>query len=407
MRLRIFLIILFIIGGICFSSSFVFAQVGGNTAEIDELNKEIATRKDKIKQLEETLSTYKKTITQKQTEAQSLKNQLSILDNRVAQAQVDIVLTQAKIDEVQLQISALELSIADKEGSIAVQKKMLVAIVKNVNSADRKNYLEIMLTNENFADFYNQVKYLETVYADLGRSVKDLRLAKEDLNAKKLQASNQKMTYEQLKQELVDKQENLNDQANLKQNLFIKTKSDEARYRTLVDNLTKQYQAIENETRAYEAQVRKKLEQQDKISESGTTVLSWPVANRYITSAFHDPDYPYRNVFEHNAVDIRASQGTSVRAAAAGYVARAKRCSASSCYSYLLLVHTGEISTVYGHLSSILVNEDQFVGKGDIIGYSGGTPGTVGAGPFVTGPHLHFEVRLNGIPVDPIVYLGD
>jgi len=86
-------------------------------------------------------------------------------------------------------------------------------------------------------------------------------------------------------------------------------------------------------------------------------------------------------------------------------VARAKTCSLASCYAYVLIIHTGNLSTLYGHLSQIYITGDQFVNKGDVVGLSGGRPGTVGAGPFVTGPHLHFEVRSNGIPVDPMGYL--
>jgi murein DD-endopeptidase MepM/ murein hydrolase activator NlpD len=152
--------------------------------------------------------------------------------------------------------------------------------------------------------------------------------------------------------------------------------------------------------------VKKKLEDQNKIKAIDTSIsFEWPVSSRYITARFHDPNYPFRNVFEHNAIDIRASYGTPVKAASSGYVGRARRCTLSSCYAYILLVHTGNLSTVYGHLSKILVEDDQYVNKGEVIAYSGGTPGTVGAGPFVTGAHLHFETRLNGIPVDPLGYL--
>ncbi len=382
------------------------AESGGNTDEIQQLNKEIEARKQKIKDLEDTIAKTKTLIEQKQTQAVSLKNTLSILDNHAAQIELDIEATQEKIKQAALEIEALTLSIADKEKSIARQKKLIIAVIKNIHAADQKNYLEIMLTNDNFADFYNQSKYLETVYTDLGRSVKNLRLAKEDLDGKKAQVDKRKQQYDELKIALENKRQDLNDQIGVKSNLLVRTKSDEAAYRTLLANQKKQEQAIQNEISSYESEVRKKLEQSNKIDETVTAELGWPLANHYITASFHDPDYPYRNVMEHNAIDIRASQGTPVYAAATGYVARAKRCTVASCYSYVLLVHSGEVSTVYGHLSSIAVADDQFVSRGDIIGYSGGKPGTVGAGQFTTAAHLHFEVRKNGIPVDPLGYLN-
>ncbi|MDD2757882.1 MAG: peptidoglycan DD-metalloendopeptidase family protein [Patescibacteria group bacterium] len=410
MKSKYILLAVIFAGFLLAGGNFVYSattDAGGNKEEIDDLNKQIAARKDKIKQLEETMAKYKQNIAAKQLEAVSLKNQLSILDNKLSQTETDIKLTEEKIGEAKLEIEALQLSIADKQKSIDKQKIIISKIVRNIHADDQKNYLEILLTSNSFADFYNQAKYLENVYTDLGKSVKNLRLAKEDLDAKKAQVEARKKLYDDLKTELNNKQKDLIDQSNGKSTLLAQTKSSESRYRTLLESLRAQYQATENEVSAYEAQVRKKLEEMDRFNNlnSNSGDLSWPVPGRYITSAFHDPDYPYRRVFEHSGLDIRAGQGTPIKAAAAGYVGRAKRCSLSSCYSYVLIIHTGNISTVYGHMSSIAVSEEQFVARGDVIGYSGGTPGTVGAGPFVTGPHLHFEVRANGIPVNPMGYL--
>lgn len=369
------------------------------------MNKDIEAGKQKIKALEEAMANTQKNINAKKLEAISLKNQLAIIANRLIQIETDITLTNEKIKQAKLEIEALELNIEDKEKTIDKQKKIIAKIVKNVHVEDQKNYVEIMLTNDSFSDFYNQVKYLENVYTDLGRSVKTLRVAKEDLEDKKSKVVSKKQEFEDLNSKLADRRRDLSEQSNYKETVLTETHSSEQKYKTMLAGLQKQAQAIENEVRSYENQVRRKLESQDKIEEGGDVSLSWPTPSRYITATFRDPDYPFKKVFEHSAVDIRAAQGTPLKAAASGYVARTKRCTLASCYSYVLIVHTGSISTLYGHMSSISVSEDQFVNRGDVIGYSGGTPGTVGAGPFVTGAHLHFEVRKNGIPVNPLNYL--
>lgn len=391
--------------------ALLFTQVGASLVvaapdtEIEVLNKEIADRKDKIKQLEETIEKYKKNIVQKQTQAQSLKNQLAILDNRIAQVEADVELSEEKIGQASLEIEALQISIKDKEQKMDKQKNIIAKMVGNIHAADQKNYLEVMLTYDSFADFYSEIKYIENVYVDLGRSVKTLRLAKEDLNNKKQQVEAKKKVYEDLKEELEVKKETLKGQVYLKEKTLVDTKSSERTYQTLLSSLKQQYQVIESEQRTFEDRLRKKLEAQDKLEQDNDVAFGWPATSRVINSFFRDSDYPFKQVFQHSGIDIRASHGTPIKASASGYVAKARRCSVSSCYAYVLIVHTSDISTLYGHLSKIMVDDDQFVNKGDVIGYSGGTPGTVGAGPFVTGPHLHFEVRKNGIPVDPLGYV--
>lgn len=385
---------------------FVSAQSSETPKDnVEELNKEIAERKEKIRQLEQTMNEYKKVIAQKETEAVSLKNQLSILNNRIAQLQVDIELTEEKIAENQLEIDKLNISIDDKKKAVERQKKIISKMVQNIHSSDQKNYVEIMLTYSDFSDFYNELRATENVYVDLGRSVRSLRIAMDDLSSKREQVETRKKNYIKLQNQLETKKGEVQGQEVAKQNLLDQTRSSEARYKTLLSSLKQQYQAIENEQRSFEDKLRKKLEEQNKVLENGKVSMVWPVPSRVVNSLFRDPTYPYKKVFEHSGIDIRASQGTPVKAVASGYVARARRCTLASCYAYVLIVHTGNLSTVYGHLSQINVADDQYINQGDVIGYSGGRPGSVGAGPFVTGPHLHFETRLNGIPVNPLGYV--
>jgi len=408
LQLVVFLLAAVILGA-SIHPSFLFSQVGGKqTDEIEILNKNIAEKKARIKQLEESMAIYKKKIDEKRLEAVSLSNQVAILDNRIAQVELDIEATKAKLETLTLEIETLEAGISEKQKVIDKQKEIIAEFLRTLQQEDDKTYIEILAAYENFSEFYNKIQFLEKIDSDLGRSVRTIRLAKEEMEEKNRQTKERKDAYDALSKELEDKKKDLDEQVFHKQDLLAQTHASELTFKTLLGNLKQQYQDTENEINGIEREVRRRLEQQKKIEEvpeGGELLLGWPTNGRHITARFHDPDYPFRNVFEHSAIDIRAAQGTAVKAAASGYIARAKRCTLASCYSYVMIVHSGNISTVYGHLSQIVVSEDQFVTKGDVIGYSGGTPGTAGAGPFVTGPHLHFETRKNGIPVNPLQYL--
>jgi len=380
---------------------------GGNTEEVSELNKEIAARKEKIKKIEKSIQEYKDKIQQKRKESVSLTNQIAIIDNHLAEVKLDIEATNEKLETLSLEIEALEIGIKDKAESIDRQQKILSELIRNIYTHGNKNMLYVLAAYDNFSSFYNQLQHLEMMERDLGKSAKALKVSKGELEEKRDSKNDRKDSYKDMKDRLEERIKDLDEQTFAKQDLLISAQSSELKFQTLVKSLKNQYQSIEYEISSIEKKVREKLKNQDKFNniDDDSTVLSWPTQSKYITADFHDPEYPYRHIFEHNAIDIRAGQGTPIRAASSGYIGRARVCSSWRCYSYVMIIHSGGLSTVYGHLSKVSVSEGQFVTRGDTIGYSGGSPYTVGAGPFVTGPHLHFEVRKNGIPVNPVNYL--
>ena len=134
-------------------------------------------------------------------------------------------------------------------------------------------------------------------------------------------------------------------------------------------------------------------------------ILAWPVPPSYgITAYFRDEWYKAQFWDDHDALDIRAPQGSFVRAAADGYVTHIESPDTPD-YAFVAIKHADGFTTVYGHLSEISVQELDFVEKWQIIAKSGWEIGTNGAGYLSTGPHLHFEVFQNQKYVDPINYL--
>lgn len=136
--------------------------------------------------------------------------------------------------------------------------------------------------------------------------------------------------------------------------------------------------------------------------------FSWPVSGK-VTTTFHDSNYSFeRQLGEHTGIDVEVSQGTQISSANEGSVVDVGTVyypGSTVGYTYVLIGHANGHSTLYGHLSSVSVKVGDFIQKGQVIGLSGGAVGVAGSGPYTNGPHLHFEVRANDQPIDPLSVL--
>ena len=135
---------------------FVYTQIdgtGGNKQEIDELNQQIAAKKDKVKQLEASIEAYKKKIENTRLESSSLANQMAILDNHIVQVELDIEATEQKLETLDLEVQALKLSISDKEKTITRQREIITEFIRTLHQQGDKGMLEVLASYNNFSDF--------------------------------------------------------------------------------------------------------------------------------------------------------------------------------------------------------------------------------------------------------------
>lgn len=402
MKKRAFFIVSFVLVLLCIGagSAFIIPAHAVSDVTVLELNEKIKDRKNKITSLHKQIEVYQANINARRSQAASIGSEIAIIEDDAARASLDIEALETEIEQLGLEIQQADLQIQEAEAEIALNKERLSSFVRQLYYNSETDYLEILLMNTSVADFFDTFYYLERADADVKQTLVRIKVLREQLLAQRTTLAQQKKSQENLRTTLVGKKDALEEKRATKQQLVVQSLLTAEKFEKLLADARAEQAGIDAQVAELERTIRQKL----KLQSEGPFAFVWPVdPGRGISTRFHDPGYPFRYVFEHPGLDIRAYQGSQVKAAESGYVARVKM--NGTAYAYVMLIHDNGFATVYGHVSRILVSQDTYVKKGQVIALSGGTPGSIGSGPLTTGPHLHFELRLNGIPVDPLKYL--
>jgi murein DD-endopeptidase MepM/ murein hydrolase activator NlpD len=372
--------------------------------EIETINNDVATKKQTREVLQRQADRYRALIMQKKQVSADIEDELGLIDSNIAKSQLDIEIAKDEIQSLDLAVRALDQRIHEHEQQLTKQRLLIGGMARRLYRAQfSSSPLESLLANASLSEFFDAWQAGADLQAGLTKAASQLKTITVSLQDERGRKAGKQQDIEAQKRAEEVAMRELEDAKGLKEAILMETKQSEIEYRYALAELDKEQNEADSEIKYLEKALREKKSLIDRLGRSAT-VLSWPIEpTRGLSALFHDPEYPFRQVFEHPAVDIRAYQNTVVRAASAGVVARAKN--GGMGYSYVMLIHNNDISTVYGHLVRITVKEDAYVERGEIIGYSGGMPGTPGAGRLTTGPHLHFEVRENGLPVNPLRYL--
>lgn len=373
-----------------------FAQQATTDLErsISDKQKEIDAMKKKAKDIEARIQAAERA-------QNTYANTLSLLQNKTKRTELEIQETETALLQAQLESERIAQETQKTQESIAKQKRTIGSILQKLHETEETEPMLFLFQKKTLGEFFEQWQYLRSLQDALKQSLDRLEAEKQNLGAQEKRAQAKKSDIQALRASLESAKDVLDRDQNATASLLSASGASEARYRELLQGIKEEQQYTASELFRLQDKLRARLAQRGVAS--GT--FAWPVNNPRITTLFHDPTYPFRRLFEHSGLDMAIPAGTPVRATEAGYVVTAR--SGSTGYgNYVMIVHADGMASLYAHLSKILVSPDQFVEQGSMIGRSGGVPGMPGAG-LSTGAHLHFEIRENGIPVDPYRYLSD
>lgn len=355
-----------------------------------EIRNKIEEKDEEIRKLEKEIANYQTELNSIGKQKSSLANELKELDITKKKLNADISVTQKQIDRTNLKIKNLSNDIGDKESSIALNKDSIKLEMKKINEFQNTSFVEIVLSNDDFTVFWNDIDNIMNVRESMRENIKKLQATKtllEDTKVKTIEAKNE---LTRLKNQLGDQQKIVVQNTNEKNKLLKQTQNSEANYQQLLKDRIAKKEAFEAELEDYESQLQFILDS-SKLPKG--RVLSWPLNNIYVTS----PYAPRWGGF-HRGTDFRASVGTAVKAMADGVVRGTGDtdvcCPGASFGKWVFIEHNNGLSSTYAHLSLISTSKGKEVKRGQVIGYSGNTGSS-------TGPHLHVSLYVSsGVKVD-------
>ena len=360
---------------------------GDNTGKIAALHEKIAAARAHEARLTAEIAGVTREIRSLESRVGDVSQRLSILER-------DLELHQRRLDKLNAlyKFQTDRLIFLKKEYDRVVL--MLSLRMIDIYESRDPTLVEVILNSDSLQEALDHIHYLNSIAAQDKRITADVAIAKNEMKitrakTKKVRAAVAVATHTvavRTEQQRVVKQELLATRGRL-----AGARSNKRSALTATREQEKNWIAEANALAAEDARVRGQLAaSQSSDTTPSASGLIWPV-NGPVTSPFG-----YRWGRLHAGIDIGVPYGTPIQAAAAGRVVIAGWVGGYG--NYTCIDHGGGLATCYAHQSSFAVGVGASVGQGQVIGYVGSTGHSFG-------PHLHFEVRINGSPVDPLGYL--
>ena len=370
-----------------------------------EIQNSIEEKKQNIEAIEKELSNTKDERKAKELELAKLNIEIADLNNNIKSVEDDI---NSKVKEIE----DTEEEISETESKIEENYDILSDVIKISYEQQSGGYLQLLLEATSISNFIRRLEILTSISKQNDEIINETTKLQEELEEKKTKLEEDKTEMQEKKNILVEEKSKVDKLADEQQKKVDELIGIQNNLKEKIELNNDQIEALEKESANITNKINALTSSNNNNSNSGNNSSSgggnkpsyqggkfaWPVPSTHSISS----SYGYRihpitgNKKLHAGIDIPGQAGDTVVAAESGTVIVAEY--SSSYGNYVVIDHGGGLTTLYAHNTSLNVTAGQKVQRGQQVA-------RVGTTGLSTGNHLHFEVRVNGSPVDPMGYL--
>jgi murein DD-endopeptidase MepM/ murein hydrolase activator NlpD len=373
----------------------VTASARVTQAEIDRLRNDLREHQRRKLEIQSTINA---TEFERRTEMAKKR----VLDDRIMLTELEIENLTETIELYVLLIGEKELEVIEAQQREDEQLHLYKVRVRDMEENGMISYLEIIFDSTSFSDLLARIDFIGDIMRADERTYNNLIAAKEETEAAVVALEQTKAEMEVEKVLREDKMVELQEQLQEANELIARIQADLEAEQALYNEVVAEEERVQRDINARVEELRRQEEARRRAEADrvrGTGQFRWPVPGHGdVSSGFGNRFHPVFRVYrQHMGIDIAAPHGANVIASDDGRVIISAY--NSSYGNYIVISHgniNGEnLTTLYAHLSTRRVSEGDIVSKGQVIGRIGSTG-------ISTGPHLHFEISVNGRQINPL-----
>ena len=400
------------------------AIMAAPSASFAKSSKSLTIEKDKKieqrKQVNSKIKEQKTNISNTESEKKSVTDEIASLDAKIQEKSNKIASLEKEINKLNQDIAANQKKLEEAQANLEANTKSLRSRLREMYKRGNVNYIEVLLNSKDIEELLRNneiissiakadrelIEYIKTQIDTIGGTEEKLKVDREKVTVTKAAVESERQGYQDAVNAKNEYMKVLEKNIDAYKIEFEKAQSD---WENLDLEILKLQKEIEvQKKREEEAKKRAERASANRTNRVNSNIsvasrprdgqaYTWPVPGHYsISSPFGYRTHPILGYSKfHSGIDIPAPSGTPIVAAKSGTVILSRLMSG---YGNVIMIDHGDTVTVYAHCSALNKSVGDSVSAGDVVAFIGTTG-------LSTGPHLHFEVRVNGSPVNPLGYV--